>query len=140
MRRGSIEVAIDRRSVIRLLLGIGIAIVSFVALSRRIDGPELLRLWGSADLGLLVLGSLFLFVSLLLKAWRLAMILKVRGLGTHVGAAYRWAFIGGFTSFFAFGPAGGDLIKSAIYSRWYHYPLTQVAVTAYFDRTIGLVG
>lgn len=136
----SSEPRIGRGSFARPLVGILVALISFVALGRRIDGDEALRLWGSANVGLLALGGVVLFVSLVLKAWRLTMMLKFRGLETHVGAAYRWAFIGGFTSFFAFGPAGGDLLKSAIYSRWYGYPLTQVAVTAYFDRAVGLVG
>jgi hypothetical protein len=84
------------------------------------------------------LGSLGLFgLCCLLAARRWHKLLKMNGCDTHPGATFRAVLIGHFFNTLLFGPAGGDIAKSAMYGRWYRYPTSEILAASFLDRLLG---
>jgi len=70
--------------------------------------------------------------------WHLALRLTARAV--HIAATYRLLLVGHFFSSIFVGAVGGDLAKSAIYARWFRFPLPEVIAAAPLDRVLGLGG
>ena len=66
--------------------------------------------------------------------------LRFGGNVIHPGATIRGVLIGHCTHTFLFGAAGGDVVKSGIYARWYRLKMSEVLAAAPLDRLIALVG
>ena len=124
----------------RAALPIAVSVVLLWILGRKVDLDLLRTTFQEVDAVWTLSAALVFGLAMMLKAWRWALTLKLRGLSTHAIAAYRNAFIGGFASFFTLGPASGDLVKAALYGRWYGYRVEDVAAAAYLDRLCGVIG
>jgi rSAM/selenodomain-associated transferase 2 len=87
------------------------------------------------------LAAILLFVTaLVLAAFRWHLMLRLSGLAVHAGATNRTVLIGHFFNTLLFGPTGGDLAKSALYSRWYRRPFADTLASSFLDRLLGLGG
>lgn len=107
---------------------------------RRIDAPELMSaLRGARWIWLLAAIGTFGFCGLF-AATRYFKMLSVTGADVHPGAALRIFYIGHFFNLLLFGPAAGDVAKSALYSHWYKIPLPKVVAAAPLDRLLGFCG
>jgi rSAM/selenodomain-associated transferase 2 len=73
-------------------------------------------------------------------AWRWHIALRLTGHAVHPGAAGRLSLIGHFFYTLLLGVFGGDSAKSAIYARWYRFPLAEALAAAPLDRFLGLLG
>jgi rSAM/selenodomain-associated transferase 2 len=78
--------------------------------------------------------------ALLCSAGRWHVALHVTGAGTHALASWRLSLVGHFFFVVLFGAVGGDVAKSAVYARWYRFPLPEVVAAAPLDRGLGTVG
>lgn len=86
-------------------------------------------------------GAVILYGILFLPAswrWRLALRLSDNAVG--FSPIVRVSLIGHFFYVIFFGAAGGDAAKSALYARWYRFPLPKILAAASLDRLMGLGG
>jgi uncharacterized membrane protein YbhN (UPF0104 family) len=70
--------------------------------------------------------------------WRIGLVLT--GVSLAWPANLRAMFGGHCLNMLLFGPAGGDVAKSAAYSRWYGLPLHELLVAAITDRSLAALG
>lgn len=83
------------------------------------------------------LGAIALFGAALLCTglrWRIG--LRLAGVPMPLAANLRAVACGHTFNMVLFGPAGGDVAKSAAYGRWYGLPLHELLVSAIMDRTL----
>jgi rSAM/selenodomain-associated transferase 2 len=91
--------------------------------------------WAWFAAAIVVYGLLFIPAT-----WRWHLVLKAGGLSVHPGATGRLTLIGHFFYNLLFGAIGGDTAKSALYCRWFQYPLPEVLAAAPLDRLLGFAG
>ncbi len=122
--------------VVAVLVSLGLLVV----IARRLDLPALLQALQDANpLGLL--GAFLIFgCGLSFSAWRWHLMLRLGGNVVHPGASLRGVVIGHCFHTFLFGAAGGDVVKSGIYARWYRLKMSEVLAAAPLDRLMALVG
>jgi hypothetical protein len=65
------------------------------------------------------------------------LMLRLGHCAVHPVATLRAVLIGHFFNTLLFGPAGGDVAKSMLYSRWYGHAATEVMATCALDRLLG---
>ncbi len=122
------------------MLGVVVTVPMLLLVFRRIDLAALLPVFRQMRPGwFFAAGTLFGFACLL-AGWRWHLMLRLTGVPVHVGASLRVYFIGHALGFILFGPALGDVAKSALYARWYEQPLPPVVAAAPLDRLLGLGG
>ncbi len=88
------------------------------------------------------LGGQALFATGLLTAgvrWHLMLRLNHEAV-VHGGASVRMVFISQFFNTIFGGPSGGDVPKTAVYSRWYGVPAADVLAASVLDRLVSSVG
>lgn len=124
----------------KTLVSILVSCAFLWAALRRVQGTELVRGLSGADwrwllvaLGLFGMGGLF-------ASARLHLMLALTDGDVHPGATIRLFHIGRFFNLLLFGPAAGDLARSALYSRWFGTSLPKVLAAAPLDRLLGLAG
>lgn len=122
------------------LLAIGVSGVALWLVLRRIDGPELLKALRGARWPWLLAAVSAFGVGGLFAASRYHMMLSLTRADVHPGASLRIFFIGHFFNLLLFGPAAGDVAKSALYAHWYKIPLPGVVAAAPLDRLLGFCG
>ncbi|HTD87495.1 MAG TPA: TIGR04283 family arsenosugar biosynthesis glycosyltransferase, partial [Candidatus Binatia bacterium] len=66
--------------------------------------------------------------------------LRLTHAASHFLASCRMYLVGHFLFLVLFGAAGGDLAKSAVYSRWFRFGMPEVLAAAPFDRLLGVFG
>ncbi len=79
-------------------------------------------------------------VACLLAGWRWHLVLRLMNISSHFGATARLTLIGHFFYTILFGAAGADTARSALYVRWYRFPLPEVLVSISLDRLLALAG
>lgn len=118
-------------------------ILSVVALALVFQRIKLTELWevlrGANLLWVLAAAGLFA-LAMVIAAARWHLVLKASHLAVHPAATLKSVLIGHLFNTFLFGPAGGDVAKSAIYSRWYQLPASSVLATCMVDRLLGGAG
>ena len=111
-----------------------------VIVLRRIDLHKFLEVVQTANvLGLLAAFGVF-GIGLMFASWRWHLMLRLGGNVVHPGATLRGAVIGHCSHTFLFGAAGGDVVKSGIYARWYGLKMAEVLAAAPLDRLMALLG
>lgn len=75
-----------------------------------------------------------------LAAARWHIVLLLSQCAVTPGATLRAVLIGHSFNTILFGPAGGDLAKSALYSRWHQLPASSVLASCVVDRFLGGAG
>jgi rSAM/selenodomain-associated transferase 2 len=106
----------------------------------QIDLAALLKSTQRLQFGWVALAALSYALAVMLGGLRWHLALKLTDATVHPAASCRSAWVGHFFFVFLFGVVGGDLGKSAIYARWYRFPLSQVVAAARFDRVFGAAG
>ena len=122
------------------LVTVLITVALLVVVLRRLDGAELASVVSSARLDRILLAFVIFGTGLMFAAWRWHLMLRFGGNAIHPGATIRGVLIGHCTHTFLFGAAGGDVVKSGIYARWYRLKMSEVLAAAPLDRLIALVG
>lgn len=124
----------------RALIGplVSLGLLAFIAM--RLDlsaiGTALAEGSGVALLlGMALLGGGIFMNSL---RWRLAA--QSAGVDVGLGLALRSVVCGTFYNLLLFGPAGGDIAKSATYARWYDLPLDRLLAASIVDRGFSVGG
>ncbi len=107
---------------------------------RRIDQQALLASLGRTSVSWFALAFLAYGLALWLVSLRWHLALRLTARAVHIAASYRLLLVGHFFSSIFVGAAGGDLAKSAIYARWFRFPLPEVIAAAPLDRVLGLGG
>jgi rSAM/selenodomain-associated transferase 2 len=77
-------------------------------------------------------------LALAVGAWRWHVALRATERVVHFLATWRLALAGHFFFTALFGVVGGDLAKSAVYARWFRFPLAEVLAAAPLDRALSL--
>ncbi len=121
-------------------LGIAITLVALDQVFRRIELAKVLPVFGQMRPGWFLAAIALFGLACLCAGWRWHLMLRLTGSPVHLGASMRVYFIGHAFSFILFGPAVGDIAKSALYARWFGLPLPPVVAAAPLDRLLGLGG
>ncbi len=121
-------------------LGLAVSLLTLYLVFRRIDVAALLPVFRQMRPGWFFAAVALFGFACLCAGWRWHLMLRLTGVPVHLGATLRVYFIGHAFSFILFGPALGDVAKSALYARWYALPLPPVIAAAPLDRLLGLGG
>lgn len=122
------------------LLGLCVSALVLWLVLRRLPAGELVEVLKTTKPGWLLLAFGFYALATLFAALRWHGMLKATGAVVHLGATFRFAFIGNFFNALLLGPAGGDLLKTGLYARWFKQPLPQVVAASFLDRLLGVGG
>lgn len=79
-------------------------------------------------------------VALAIQGYRWHLALRAVRCAVHLLASWRLAMVGHFFFTVFFGMAGGDAAKSALYAKWFRFPLPDVIAAAPLDRGLSLAG
>jgi glycosyltransferase 2 family protein len=117
-----------------------VTVVALFLVFRRVQSRELLEVLRSMR-PVWFLAAILLFGLLFVPAscrWHLA--LRLGGCAINLLTTARISLIGHFFYTILFGAAGGDIAKSALYSRSYHLPLPRILAASSLDRLLGFGG
>jgi rSAM/selenodomain-associated transferase 2 len=117
--------------------------VSFIALGlvlRRVDLASLGRVFSDASLIWITAAWVMFGFASAFAAARWHVVLRLSGCAVHPTATLRSVLVGHVFNTVLLGPAGGDIAKSALYSRWYRFPAANVYSTCVLDRLLGGAG
>ena len=107
---------------------------------RRIDVATLEGAFSRIRWGWFIVGLAGYGVALALGGLRSHFALRLTHAASHFLASCRIFLVGHFLFLVLFGAAGGDLAKSAVYSRWFGFGMPEVLAAAPFDRLLGVCG
>ena len=122
--------------------GIGLLVsgILLFVVYRRLEPGALLDSLQQAHPGWAALAICAFATNLIFASYRWHLMLRLSHSTVHPEATLRAVTLGHCFNTFLFGAAGGDLVKSVIYTRWYRLPLTDVLAIAPLDRFFGLIG
>jgi rSAM/selenodomain-associated transferase 2 len=121
-----------------LCLGITAGALYFVLV--RVDRQALGGAFLNVQPGWFV-AAVFLFgLAVFVASCRWHLVLKLMGLAVHFMATVRTVYIGHFLHTILFGAAGADIGRSALYARWYRFPMSQTLASVSLDRLLGSGG
>jgi rSAM/selenodomain-associated transferase 2 len=119
---------------------LAITILLLVIIFRRINFDSFLASITHMQPLWVLLGAAFYGFAVLCCGFRWHLSLRLTECSLHPSASCRLVYIGHFFVTALCGAAGGDFAKSAVYARWYRFPLPEVVAAAPLDRTMGLGG
>lgn len=123
----------------RRVLAFVITIVALVLVFRRIDLPALARELRAARFDAALAAIVTYGLGCSLAAWRWHLMLGLSNAAITPAATWCGFMQGHFFNLLFFGPAGGDVAKTAVYTRWHRLPFLQVLPSCPLDRLLGLV-
>lgn len=106
----------------------------------RLDFRQLWIALSQARGGWILVGAAAFGCSVLIGGirWRIALIASEVVMPSTI--LFRAVLTGHFFNMILFGPAGGDVAKSTLYSRWYAYPMYRLLAASVVDRTFSVGG
>lgn len=107
---------------------------------RRVDFAQLQTLLQQTRWAWLAAGIGAFGCACLASAARWHLALRVSGQALRPVVTLRIFLVGHFCTLALLGPAGGDIARSALYSRWFRLPLPEVIASAPLERALGVVG
>lgn len=122
------------------LVAVGVTLGLLYIVYQRVDLPTLRSSLQRLNWGWFILGFFAYGVALAFGGLRSHFALRLTHAASHFLASCRIFLVGHFLFLVLFGAAGGDLAKSAVYSRWYRVGIPEVLAAAPFDRLLGLGG
>lgn len=122
------------------LIALAITLALLLVVYRRIDLAALKASLSRVQWGWFLLGFLGYGVALGLGGLRSHFALRLTRAASHFLASCRIFLVGHFLFLVLFGAAGGDLAKSAVYSRWFRCGIPEALAAAPFDRLMGFCG
>jgi glycosyltransferase 2 family protein len=126
-----------------VLIRLGCALFSLIALGvvlRRVDLASLGRVFSEARIGWIAAGWGMFGLACAMAAARWHVVLRLSRSAVHPMATFRSVLVGHLFNTVLLGPTGGDIAKSAIYSRWYRFPASNILSTCVLDRLLGGAG
>jgi rSAM/selenodomain-associated transferase 2 len=131
-----------RKTKLLVMRGVGLlaSIVLLFVIFRKLEPGALLETLRQAKWRWVALSTGIFGVHIIFASYRWHLMLRLSRATIHPTATLRAVSLGHFFNTFLFGAAGGDLVKSMIYARWYQLPLTEVLAMAPLDRFFGLMG
>ncbi len=122
------------------VLAVVITVVALVLVFRRIDLAALARELRAARLDAVLAAIATYGLGCSLAAWRWHLMLGLSNAAVTPAATWCGFMQGHFFNLLFFGPAGGDVAKTAVYSRWHRLQFLQVLPSCPLDRLLGLAG
>ena len=122
------------------LVCLGISIVLFVLVIQRVKWDSVKGGWASLEWQWAVAALSLFGLSCSLAAFRWRMMLKLTEVPCSRSQALRGVLVGHFFNGILLGPAGGDMAKSAVFSRWHGAPVSQLLAGSVMDRLAGGCG
>jgi len=122
------------------LVAVAVTLGLLFIVYRRIDAAMLQSSFARVKWGWFILGFAGYGVALALGGLRSHFALRLTHAASHFLASCRMFLVGHFLFLVLFGAAGGDLAKSAVYSRWFGFGIPEVLAASPFDRLLGLCG
>jgi rSAM/selenodomain-associated transferase 2 len=122
------------------LIAVGVTVGLLLIVYRRIDATTLQISFSRVRWGWFIAGFLGYALALALGGLRSHFAFRLTHAASHFLASCRIFLVGHFLFLVLFGAAGGDLAKSAVYSRWFRFGIPEVLAAAPFDRLLGLCG
>lgn len=120
------------------LLGSGLALWLVL---RRLDGGALLASMRGMRVGWYLAGQGLFALGLMGSALRWHLMLRLNQEAVvHGAASVRMVFISQLFNTVMGGPSGGDIPKTALYSRWFGVPASHVLASSVLDRMAASVG
>src|SRR5688572_4888327 len=105
------------------------AAISLVALwiaFRRVEGGQLAAAFRNLDRDWFLAAVALYGISFLPGTWRWHLMLRLTNCAVHPAATARVALIGHFFYRILPGAQDGDAARSALYARWYRWPLPEI--------------
>jgi rSAM/selenodomain-associated transferase 2 len=122
------------------LAALAVSAVALTLVFRRLDLPSLWQTLWQVRVHWFVAANLLFGLVSVLAARRWHLMLRLNDSLVHSGATLRLELQGHFFNTFLFGPAGGDFVKTFLYSRWFGYSPAEILPTCVLDRLTGGVG
>ena len=122
------------------VLAILITCLALALVFRRIDLAALVRELRAARLDAVLAAIATYGLGCSLAAWRWHLMLGLNHAAITPAATWCGFMQGHFFNLLFLGPAGGDVAKTAVYTRWHRLPFLQVLPSCPLDRLLGLVG
>ncbi|MEW6303904.1 MAG: TIGR04283 family arsenosugar biosynthesis glycosyltransferase [Verrucomicrobiota bacterium] len=119
------------------ILGVLVSVAFLWVVFRKIEVTELAATFRKLEAGWYLLALAVFGLATVCATLRWHLMLRLVGCVVHPGATLRAVLIGNFFNTLLFGPTGGDIAKSALYSRWYREPMTEVLTASVLDRLLG---
>lgn len=124
----------------RVLAGVG-SVVALWLVFRRLDLEALRTTLGTMRLGWYAVAHGVFAMGLLAAGIRWHLMLRLNHEAVvHGGASVRMVFISQFFNTVFGGPSGGDVPKTAVYSRWFGVPAADVLAASVLDRMVSSIG
>ncbi|MEM1411118.1 MAG: lysylphosphatidylglycerol synthase transmembrane domain-containing protein [Pseudomonadota bacterium] len=130
----------DRPRVWRALIGpvVSLSLLALIAFRLELNATgDALR---QASVSTWLVAMLLLAGAIFMNSLRWRLAAQSAGLDVTLGLATRVSTCGTFFNLLLFGPAGGDIAKSATYSRWYGFSLQQLLAASLVDRGFSVGG
>jgi hypothetical protein len=128
--------ALRKTAFLVLRLGIGVAILVYLAKSGQIRFSSLIRLYHAWPLTLAAVG--FMLVDIFMMSVRASLLFRNARLTLSLGHSFQLNLIGFLFSTFLPGAAGGDIAKLVYATRENHGRRAEVATVLILDRLVGL--
>lgn len=131
-----------RKTKLLVMRGVGLIVsgLLLVMIFRKLEPGALLETLRQANWNWFSLSVATFGVHIVFASYRWHLMLRLSHATIHPTATLRAVSLGHCFNTFLFGAAGGDLVKSMVYARWYQLPLTEVLAMAPLDRFFGLMG
>ena len=126
-------------TIIRLLCIFVTGLGLYYALAK-IDFKNLGQAFSRLRIGWFAGGVALFGFACVIAGWRLHLMVRLTRVVVHFQATLRTVLVGHFFYTVFLGAAGGDLAKTAVYTRWFRMPLPEVLVAFSLDRLLGLAG
>ena len=126
--------------IVMRVIGLLVSGIILFVVYRRLEPGALAESLKQANAGWIFLSFSAFGLNLIFASYRWHLMLRLNDSTVHPGATLRAVTLGHCFNTFLFGAAGGDLVKSMVYSGWYRLTLTDVLAMAPLDRIFGLIG
>ncbi len=126
--------------LIKLLLVAACSVLLLGAVLSRLDLSRLATALGRIQPAWLAAAAMTFAGGLLCGALRWGMALKAGRIQVRGGPLLRASLAGHFFNTILLGPAGGDVAKSAVFSRWHGSPVSTIYASSLLDRAFSVGG
>lgn len=123
----------------RLVAAFVSAALMFLAV-RRVDAAAMRASLDHLEFGWILAGAIVFGAACLFGAARWHCMLALNRCADTPWITFRATLSGHLCNTFLFGPAGGDILKATLYSRWRRYPLASVLASCWMDRLLAAMG
>jgi rSAM/selenodomain-associated transferase 2 len=121
------------------LVVLALTVGTLAVIFSRLDLPALGQSLARVQPGWFLLAFLAYGIALVLGALRWHVTLHAIHCAVHIAASVRLTAIGHFLFLIMFGAAAGDVVKAALYARWFRFGVPELAASTPIDRVLGFL-